>query len=76
MAPMEHAYPAQAIFVAVSAYLHCAPERGDAAADALVATLRKRLSLAFKLEPLHAQRVQVWAAPRPSQVTLPNLLKS
>ena len=36
----------QAAFVAVSTYLHCVPEPADASAMALLATLRKRLSLA------------------------------
>ena len=75
MALMGDAHSAQAVFFAVSTYLHYTPTRGDASADALLATLRKRMSLAFKLEPPYAQSVQVWATPRPSQATLPDLPK-
>ena len=49
----------QAAFVAVSACLHSGSEPGDSSTQALVATLRKRLSLAYDTVPPNVRMVQV-----------------
>ena len=49
----------QAAFVAVSTHLHCVLEPGDTSAMALVATLRKRLSLARDSMSADARKLQV-----------------
>ena len=49
----------QAPFLAVTAYLHCKAEPGDTCTAALVATLRKRLTLAREAVPPHVRKLQV-----------------
>ena len=46
-------------FTAVSACVHCEPEPRDTSAKALIATLRKRLSLTSNPLPPYACDVQV-----------------
>lgn len=49
----------QAAIIAVSAYLHCEAEPGDASAMALLATLRKRLLCARESASRVARALQV-----------------
>ena len=49
----------QMAFMGISAYLNAEPEPGDASAKALLATLRKRLSLSRNLVSPHARYFQV-----------------
>ena len=50
--------------IAVGACVYCETEPGDASAKALIATLRKRLSLAHDSVPLCVRMVQVRRTPR------------
>ena len=62
----------QAAFLAASAYIHCPSDPGDASAAALLATLRKRLSLAHEALPPYLQSLQVGDEASQTLLTMPN----